>query len=159
MLKSSITNLLMLSALLIILPVSAADKTQSYQAEAKASWLPDSKARKKEFKFNTDINAWLRANGEWYVEGSIHHQRLRCGDYRLGIEFGTGKHGCIDAKWSGDIYFLGQEKQCNSVSKLHRNSGLDESLETQFEGVSCAKAIIECSGTCEWSTKRDAHVY
>lgn len=111
--------------------------------------LPD-EMKKIQFKFsNSEISAWVRENGEWYIEGLISHNKFFCADYSLGIRFGEGSAGCIDVKWLTEEQYATHRKQCNNVNMFHSGYETNPKIVPLFGKITCAQAIVKCEGACE----------
>lgn len=119
-------------------------------AEARKSvqWTPKAESARVDFDFG-GITAWLRADGNWYTEGWVNHGALRCGTYRLGIRFGTGKPGCSNVTWLTEPRFVTHRKHCNSARLRHAGGDEDLSIKTDFSRITCAERVIKCTGTCK----------
>jgi len=42
------------------------------------------------------VRGWLDEIGAWRIEGEVHHGRLRCANYEMGIQLGRGNPACAD---------------------------------------------------------------
>lgn len=93
------------------------------------------------------LNAWLRDNGDVYVEGYIRHNHFRCGTYQLGIKFGKGE-GCVNVQWLSDPVYTGGRRQCNQAVLHHDGYQHVQLAEGKFDEVTCAQLSIKCEGVC-----------
>ena len=111
--------------------------------------LPD-EMKKLQFKFsNAELSAWVRQNGEWYIEGSISHNNFFCADYSLGIRVGEGHPGCIDVKWLTEDQYATRKKQCNNVNMNHSGYQSNSEIAGIFGKITCAQAVVKCEGACQ----------
>ena len=119
-------------------------------AEARKStqWTPKAEDARVDFNFG-DITAWLRADGNWYIEGWVNHGALRCGTYQLGIRFGTGQPGCSNVTWLTEPRFVTRQRQCNNARMRHAGGDEDFSIKADFNRITCAERVIKCTGTCK----------
>jgi hypothetical protein len=103
-----------------------------------------------DFKFNiSEMSAWVRANGEWHIEGLISHNNFLCADYSVGMRFGEGNPGCIDVKWLTEDQYVTRKKQCNNVDMIHSGSQTSPEVVPIFDKISCAEAVVKCEGACK----------
>lgn len=127
---------------------AASVKRLKAPARAGMEWDPDGKLTKIEFKFD-DASAWLRSNGDWYIDGEVIHTRLRCATYQLGMRFGHGNPACVNVEWLTEPRFVTSKKQCNSAVVPHEGGENDPALASEFERITCAERLIRCSdGAC-----------
>lgn len=118
------------------------------EASKSAQWTPKAENARVDFDFG-DITAWLRADGNWYIEGWVSHGALRCGTYRLGIRFGTGNPGCSNVTWLTEPRFVTRQKQCNNARMRHAGGDEDLGIKAEFNRITCAERVITCTGTCK----------
>ncbi len=116
---------------------------------ARESFL-ERKPGAREFRFRGG-KAVLRADGTWRHEALIRHSGLRCGTYRLGIRFGTGRPGCLDVTWVSAVALAAPLKHCNNAERLHFGEGYQPRLEQRFEAINCAEQSAQCEGRCNAS--------
>lgn len=130
---------------------SLADAPTVFRQLAEARHFSDSLTQggptRLDFKFD-DGRALLRKDGTWRVEAVIRHGGLRCGTYRLGIRFGSGKPGCLDVTWISEPVFATALKHCNNAERPHQGNGHDPLLSEAFDEISCAERVIRCTGLC-----------
>jgi len=108
----------------------------------------NNKLDKLDFKFSGG-NAWLNTKGDWYVKGSVKHNRIRCANYQIGIRFGKGDNGCNNPVWITDYEYGTNVKQCNSAKVEHVGGGYFSELENKIENITCAQIDVKCFGsTC-----------
>jgi hypothetical protein len=96
-----------------------------------------------------ETQAWLRSDGQWQMEGWIHHRALLCATYRVGLRFGTGHPGCTDVQWVSEPVFVTRELQCNGATVQHAAGESDPELARAFRRITCAERVVRCSGTCK----------
>ncbi len=94
------------------------------------------------------IEGWLDQTGAWQLKGEVHHTRLRCGSYELGIQLGRGSPACSEVDWLTGVEFVTRLRHCNSASRLHVGGGQFASLVGRFAEVGCARVLVRCEGTC-----------
>ena len=118
-------------------------------ARSGMEWDLDGNLTKIEFKFD-DGSAWLRSNGEWYVQTDVRHNRLRCATYQLGVRFGHGTPACVNVEWLTEPQYVTTEKQCNSATRPHAGGDQNPALAPEFERITCAERLIRCiDGACD----------
>jgi hypothetical protein len=88
-------------------------------------------------------------NGEWKVEGSVHHNGLLCGTYEVGMRFGVGKPDCTDVEWISETQYATSQYQCNNADMMHTGFGNDGILLEKFDVISCAERVVRCTGNCK----------
>ncbi len=96
-----------------------------------------------------DITAWLLEDGNWHIEGNIQHRGAFCGQYELGIQFGTGSPGCANVEWLGPPVYVTNRRHCNSALLHHAGGDLDYQAAEAFDRINCAQRLIRCSGNCQ----------
>ena len=96
-----------------------------------------------------DIRAWLLQDGNWHIEGNIAHHGARCGEYELGIQFGTGSPGCANVEWLGTPVYVTSRRQCNNALLNHVGGDLDLNAAGAFDQINCAQRLIRCTGNCK----------
>lgn len=145
-----------LFALLVLgnIPDSYADKNKDGKVRhiiavgKKALKILPTDPNKVNFDFG-DIKAWVRDGGQWYIQGHVQHSRLRCANYRLGIQFGKGDFSCSQVSWLTQAVYVTNRKQCNSASVQHSGGDTDSKIPKVFAEINCAKALIQCDGACD----------
>lgn len=129
---------------------SIAQEVKKISALAKkpAFVLPDQPAQW-DFLFDkaSDTKAWLRDNGELFIEGFIQHNHFRCGTYELGIQFGKGD-GCANVEWLSDPIYVSHKRQCNQAVLHHKGYQKAPAMVEKFNQVTCGQLLIRCEGTC-----------
>jgi hypothetical protein len=101
-----------------------------------------------DFRFN-DIQAWLLADGYWHIEGTVSHRGARCGEYRLGLQFGVGNPGCANVQWITEESYGSYEVQCNNASVRHVGGGYSVLAAQNFDRINCGQRLLQCSGNCQ----------
>jgi hypothetical protein len=96
-----------------------------------------------------EFRAWLRRTGEWHVEGDVDHRGLLCGDYEMGMRFGTGSPGCTNVEWLSEVRYVTLRKQCNDATLRHVGGDTQPDLAPRFDRVTCAERLIRCNGNCK----------
>jgi len=96
-----------------------------------------------------DLKGWLSADSNWYIEGTVTHQRLRCASYELGIQLGKGSPGCLNIEWLTDVQYGTRKKHCNSATLVHVGGGEMPELRNILKDATCVKIITRCTGTCD----------
>lgn len=140
--------LLYVSALLI--SDAFADELKKISAPAKkpALVLPnDPKQLDFLFDKSSDMKAWVRENGDLFIEGFIRHNHFRCGTYQLGIQFGKGD-GCANVQWYSDPVYVSHKRQCNQAVLHHNGYQNDPNVVAKFDEITCAQLFIKCEGVC-----------
>lgn len=114
-------------------------------ASTKVMKISDKTLDKLEFKFS-GASAWLNKQGDWNIKGKVKHNRIRCGNYQLGIKFGAGKSGCDEVVWKTDYQYGTNVKQCNSATLEHIGGGNFYELADNISTITCAKVDVRCFG-------------
>jgi hypothetical protein len=96
-----------------------------------------------------DIRAWLLADGNWHIEGSVKHRGALCGQYRLGMQFGVGSPGCANVEWITEASYGTYEVQCNNALMEHAGGGNDPVAAQNFDRITCGQRLLQCSGNCK----------
>ncbi len=122
-------------------------KRQQTPVKKSMQWLAPGDTAKSEFDFG-EAKAILRGDGEWFIEGMVKHNRVRCATYRLGIRFGVGSKGCANVEWIAEPIYASSRKQCNSAILNHSGGNIMPELSADFEKITCAQKVIKCSGVC-----------
>jgi hypothetical protein len=94
------------------------------------------------------VQGWLDETGAWRIEGEVHHGRLRCASYEMGIQLGRGNPACADVEWLTGVEYATRVRQCNSASRLHAGGGEFSNMATRFDEVSCVRVLVRCEGAC-----------
>lgn len=102
---------------------------------------------KKSFR-GMDVEGWLLETGDWHITGTVQHRRLRCGNYRLGIQLGKGNPQCIGVEWLTEVSYGTMQRQCNSATMKHIGGGEIMSLINVLKEATCARILVNCTGTC-----------
>jgi hypothetical protein len=103
---------------------------------------------KKSFQSN-EVEGWLQSNGDWFIKGTVTHQRLRCATYQLGIKLGKGNPGCLNVEWVSDVQYGTMQQQCNSAPVLHTGGGNMPELQNLLQKASCVQVVVKCTGQCQ----------
>jgi hypothetical protein len=114
---------------------------------ASSTDIIDGQSVKKTFH-RQGVQGWLDETGAWRIEGEVHHGRLRCANYEMGIQLGRGNPACADAEWLTDVEYATRVRQCNSASRLHAGGGKFSETANRFNEVSCVRVLVRCAGTC-----------
>lgn len=117
-------------------------------AKKPALQMPSDKAARLEFDFR-EIEAWLRSDGSWNIDGWVEHSGLRCATYEIGIRFGTGTSGCSEVKWLTQPKYVTSKKHCNNARLRHTGGDDTVVLKSDYEKITCAERLIKCTGTCK----------
>ena len=94
------------------------------------------------------MQGWLDETGAWHIEGEVHHGRLRCATYQMGIQLGRSSRACVDAEWMTGIEYATRLRHCNSASRLHEGGGKFSGTVNLFQETGCVRVVIRCEGTC-----------
>jgi hypothetical protein len=145
----------LLAAMLAVLPdpyggIARADEVRKLSTEPRRSagiGGPQAPARM-DFDFG-GTRAWLLADGNWHIEGMVQHRGVLCGEYRLGMQFGVGNPGCANVEWLGAAAYATYQRQCNNALVRHTGGDVDPIAAREFERISCAQRLIDCSGNCK----------
>lgn len=95
-----------------------------------------------------ETKAWLNKDGDFQVNGWVKHVGLLCATYRVGVRFGIGSPGCLNANWITEPYFVTSEYQCNGARVQHIGGDTYAELGGQLGKISCAERVINCAGNC-----------
>lgn len=101
-----------------------------------------------DFDFGS-IRAWLLADGNLHVEGTVQHRGALCAEYRVGLQFGIGSPGCANVEWIGQPVYVTYERQCNNALLRHIGGDVDPVAAREFDNITCAQRLIDCSGNCK----------
>ena len=112
-----------------------------------AAGLPATPARL-DFDYG-DIHAWLLADGNWHIEGTVRHRGALCAQYQLGIQFGIGSPGCANVEWFGQGRYVTYHVQCNNALVRHSGGDLNPLAAQNFERITCGQRLIRCEGNCK----------
>lgn len=102
-----------------------------------------------DFDKMNEFTGWLRDNGEWSVAGWVKHNHLHCSTYRMGIRFGKGSPACVNVKWLTEPVYVTRKKQCNQANMYHKGSDSNPALAEIFKEITCADAMVRCTGVCD----------
>lgn len=102
---------------------------------------------KKSFQ-DREVEGWLSEDTNWYIKGTVEHQRLRCATYRLGVQLGKGKPACLNVQWLTNVYYGTLRKQCNSAPVVHVGGGEMPELANLLTQATCVRVVTSCSGHC-----------
>lgn len=144
----------LLSGMILLIADATADSLtddvsgQTAIARPSSMFTEDGKPERLEFNFG-EIKAWLRASGNWHIEGPVPHQGLLCATRQLGIRFGIGSPACTNVRWISDIEYGTSHKQCNNATAWHEGDGDLPALAAEFSRISCAERVVQCSGNCK----------
>lgn len=116
-------------------------------AKRPALQMPGDKMVRLEFDFS-EVEAWLRADGSWHIDGWVEHSGLRCATYKVGIRFGEGSPGCSDVKWLTQPIYATSKKHCNNA-RLRHTGGDAAAVDIDYAKITCAERLIKCTGTCK----------
>ncbi len=105
-------------------------------------------ALKKSFEAS-DLKGWLSADSDWFIEGTVTHQRLRCASYELGIQLGKVSPACLNVEWLTDVQYGTRKKHCNSATLVHVGGGEMPELRNILKDATCVKVVTRCTGTCD----------
>ena len=94
------------------------------------------------------LQGWLDASGAWHIEGEVHHARLRCATYEMGVQLGSGRPACSEPEWLTGVEYVTRVKHCNGASRLHAGGGQFFDVVDRFEVVSCVRVLVRCEGAC-----------
>ena len=95
-----------------------------------------------------EIRAWLLADGYWHIEGMVQHRGARCGQYRLGMQFGIGSPGCANVHWLTEESYGSYEVQCNNAAVRHVGGGQSQLAAENFDRINCGQRLLQCTGNC-----------
>jgi len=149
-----LTTLIFSTALLMPFSASASDGWMLKQhptiatAEEKKEIMRIDGESKKNFDFGSK-KVSLNNAGIWHLEGKVNHARLRCADYRIGVQFGRGDKQCTSPEWLTETFYAAEQKHCNNAERPHFGSGHSEKLKVNYNKYNCAKLLIECKGNCK----------
>jgi hypothetical protein len=104
-------------------------------------------ASKKSFQ-RSGIQGWLDNKGVWQIRTEVHHSRLRCGTYRVGIQLGKGSPVCTNVAWLTDVEYVTRQLQCNSASRPHAGGSRFSNATKLFKEVTCVRVVVRCEGAC-----------
>lgn len=99
------------------------------------------------FDKSSDMKAWIRENGDLFIEGFIRHNHFRCGTYQLGIQFGKGD-ACANVEWFSEPVYVSHKRQCNQAVLHHDGYQNDPKVVAKFNEITCAQLFIKCEGVC-----------
>ncbi|MGD8785401.1 MAG: hypothetical protein PVG75_13235 [Thioalkalispiraceae bacterium] len=102
---------------------------------------------KKSFR-TREVEGWLSADTNWFIKGTVSHQRLRCATYNIGIQLGKGNPACLNVEWLTNVEYGTKKKQCNSVSMVHTGGGMMPELANLLTEATCVRVVTRCSGAC-----------
>ena len=88
------------------------------------------------------------ATGAWRIEGEVHHTRLRCASYEMGVQLGSGNPACSRVTWLTGVEYVTRVRHCNSASRLHTGGGTFSEVANRLEEISCVRVLVRCAGTC-----------
>ena len=94
------------------------------------------------------VQGWLDETGAWRIEGEVHHGRLRCANYEMGIQLGRGNPACADVEWLTGVEYATRVRHCNSASRVHAGGGEFSDMANRFNEVSCVRVLVRCEGAC-----------
>ncbi len=94
------------------------------------------------------MQGWLDQTGSWQIMGEVHHGRLRCASYEVGVQYGSSSAACSDVEWLTGVEYATRLRHCNSATRLHIGGGSFPALADRLEAVSCARLIVRCQGIC-----------
>jgi len=145
----------LLNVFILLLLVGACDSAFSEEVKKitapakKPSVILPNQPLQYDFQFDkaSDLKAWLKDNGDFYVAGYIQHNHFRCGTYQLGIQFGSGD-GCVNVKWYSEPVYVSSHRQCNQAVYHHDGYQSDPKLAENFTEITCAQLLLKCEGVC-----------
>lgn len=130
--------------------IAADESIRRDVSPTRASLSDIATGKKDRVEFGTsEFKGWLRANGEWYVEGEVPHLGLLCADYEMGLRFGAGAPGCGNVTWLSEEHYATRRKQCNGASVKHTGGATEPELAAIFGKITCVERIVRCSGNCK----------
>ena len=88
------------------------------------------------------------AAGAWRIEGEVHHSRLRCASYEMGVQLGSGSPACSRVTWLTSIEYATRVRHCNSASRLHAGGGTFSEVVNRLDEITCVRVLVRCAGTC-----------
>lgn len=100
-----------------------------------------------------EVEGWLQDKGDWYIKGTVKHNRLRCATYQLGVQLGKGSPACINIEWLTDVEYGTLKQHCNSASLEHVGGGELPMLANVLKDATCVRVVVRCSGTCDGAEK------
>lgn len=142
--------LLLISLAAATLAVVQADEVRKLSTEPRRSagvGGPQAPERM-DFDFGS-IRAWLLADGNFHVEGTVQHRGALCAEYRVGLQFGIGNPGCANVQWIGSPSYVTYQRQCNNALLRHVGGDIDPVAAREFDNITCAQRLIDCSGNCK----------
>lgn len=95
-----------------------------------------------------ELRAWLLADGNWHIEGTVQHRSGLCAGYQLGIQFGVGSPGCANVEWIGEPVYATYQRHCNHALLRHAGGDVDPVAREHFDHITCAQRLIQCDGNC-----------
>jgi hypothetical protein len=129
---------------------SNTEKISTAKAPARADGLSSLGGGKQRINFRFgQISAWLNTDGDWTIEGQIHHSSLRCAHYELGLRFGAGNPGCTNVEWLMETEYVTNQRQCNSATVSHTGGLSSHYIGKDFHRITCAERSIRCRGKCQ----------
>jgi hypothetical protein len=94
------------------------------------------------------ISGSLQPSGDWRLRGEVTHPRLRCGTYRMGLEFGTGGTACEAVDWQTRPQLLRERVQCNNATLIHSGGGKLSLPPQRVGALNCVRVSLRCGGIC-----------
>jgi len=139
---------------IFVIPVSAQDES-GYPGAVRKTDLPltgdmqfnKQQVLKKSFR-DFEVEGWLSSDSNWYIKGTVTHQRLRCATYSLGVQLGKGNPACLNVEWLTNVQYGTQKKHCNSAPLIHVGGGEMPELRNLLSEATCVRIVTRCSGTC-----------
>lgn len=126
---------------------SPTDFRMTAAAKPPAMQIPGRVPDRIDFDFG-DIQALLREDGSWAVEGAIAHSGMLCGQYRIGMRFGTGDRSCKNVEWLSPLRFVTSKQQCNNATMKHAGGMIEDALVENYAKINCAERVVRCTGRC-----------
>lgn len=97
---------------------------------------------------DSSVRGTLASSGDWRVRGEITHPRLRCGTYRMGLQFGRGDGACNAPTWRTQTTLLPARVQCNNATLVHSGEGSVDLAPEALRALDCVRVVVQCTGTC-----------
>ncbi len=114
---------------------------------ASTSGFNDPPADTKVFQWG-DSSGRIQNTGSWHITSTVHHTRLLCATYEVGIQLGQGNSACSQVGWLTDVKYGTRRTQCNSATLIHTGGGEIDQMGRIFDNATCARVVVRCEGVC-----------
>ena len=92
-----------------------------------------------------NVSGWVDEQGLWSIRSEVHHARLRCATYEVGIQLGKGLLSCSNVTWLTSVEFASRVRHCNGATRIHTGGGrfMDTAV---VEAANCVRVAVRCEG-------------